>query len=249
MSLTLDGNINASTENIAVSGTIPAAAVPGFLFALDNEVIRLVRFRRPGSSQPYPDDDHAWQVQRGVSGSTAASHTSGATLYAVREALTKGEDVATVPSPFPVAGTELSEDIQAALAAADSPSAGNPFVTEDAVPTPTLLAVLGVGADTGGNPLEAKDGEIVRASMSVTPSGVFDVSLKSELGVQIFELAFSIAEGLLVSVGDGAGSFQILPDGSLSYGGPDATFSMNAAGAIAFTGDSLTFNGSDVVVV
>lgn len=100
MALTLDGNITASTEFISVSGTIPANAVPGFVFALDNEVLRLVRYRRPGSAYPYPANDHDWQVERGVDGSTKASHTGGATLYAVREAWAKGADVATVPGPF-----------------------------------------------------------------------------------------------------------------------------------------------------
>ncbi len=96
---TLSGGINATTDHLRVTG---GTAEIGRPYRIDNEVIILRDFER----YPFPwspRDATRWDVTRGAEGSTAASHSNGATIYATNDAMTTGTTL-TPPDPFPSSG-------------------------------------------------------------------------------------------------------------------------------------------------
>jgi len=101
---TLAANISAATRLIQVTGG-ESVTLP-FSFRLDDELLDLAGF------DPHPlvagfrqsgSDRTRWRVNRGAGGSTAASHTAGATLKAAKAAAVSAENL-TPPVPFADAG-------------------------------------------------------------------------------------------------------------------------------------------------
>lgn len=72
---TLSAGISASETVIRVSGTAPA---PGSYFMLDSEAIRFLGTSRGRQGRSFLRS--YWSVDRGVAGTTAATHANGATL-------------------------------------------------------------------------------------------------------------------------------------------------------------------------
>lgn len=208
MALVLTGNINPAAYAMAVTGAVPDAITPGFVFALDNEVLQLLGF---GSGRPpntLPVEENIWLVQRGVGGSVAASHTAGASILAVTNGWAKSADL-TQPSPFP-AGS-LSADIVAGLEAAASPSGKNPFATMADVGD-------GVGALTTAT-VELSTAEIAEG---VTKAGVI-AALGAGMGANIVTADFIYVLGTVPFAVTAAASLQS-DAGSVYYtGDADAT--------------------------
>ena len=96
---TLAADISATTKTITLSGDV-SAAVPGRLYAIDDEVILLEGYEPFGT--PVGGDDHgtedlntaAWRVKRGQGGSTPATHSSGVTVYGAALAVVKSATLA-----------------------------------------------------------------------------------------------------------------------------------------------------------
>lgn len=97
---TLTANISSSTLEFSVSGTVTLART-GQQYRIDNEVITLREFVRTKAVRRGPRNPNRWAVSRGQAGTTAASHTAGATIYAVEEAVAVST---TLAEPLPFAG-------------------------------------------------------------------------------------------------------------------------------------------------
>jgi hypothetical protein len=153
---TLAENASASDREIVVDSD--AALDPGQRFRLDDEILTFFGYDRDSvvdallvrrsERRPWTGERTRWAVERGQDGTTAASHLSGATLYAVADARVTGTDL-TPPLPF----------------------AGAP---EDVAPIPTLAEVLAEGNDPGTdtNPAmaAATDGGRVGANLTLVAS-------------------------------------------------------------------------------
>jgi hypothetical protein len=72
---TLTANINATQTVIPVSGSVPET---GSFFTLDSEAIRFLGTSRGADGRAFLRS--YWSVERGVAGTTAATHSNGATL-------------------------------------------------------------------------------------------------------------------------------------------------------------------------
>jgi hypothetical protein len=105
VALTLTADINSSDRTLQVTGDVTVA--PGYVFRLDNELLRLSSFAAAppiGSStvSPPPPDPNYWNVQRGLYGSTAADHTAGAAILGTQRGWVVNTDQ---PPPPPFVGT------------------------------------------------------------------------------------------------------------------------------------------------
>lgn len=99
MTLTLTGAIDATQNNVQLSGDLDAQ--PGDLFRLDDELVEF-------GSYLAVDRQHAvsrslCSFGRGVDGTTAASHTAGTELLGAVEAVESGT-TSVIPAPFPSGG-------------------------------------------------------------------------------------------------------------------------------------------------
>lgn len=97
---TLTENIDASQQVIRVTGATPDQG--HFRVRIDDELLDVQGFARHelvGGYRPVGVDRTRWVVTRGVSGTTAASHSAGDTLHAAASALVSSADL-TPPLPF-----------------------------------------------------------------------------------------------------------------------------------------------------
>lgn len=102
MTLTIVGAIDASQNNVQLSGKLDAQ--PGDLFRLDDEVVTF-------GGHLAVDRQHAVSLSlvslaRGQEGTTAATHISGTELLGAVEAVVSGEATAQ-PAPFPAGGAAM----------------------------------------------------------------------------------------------------------------------------------------------
>lgn len=100
MALTLTTTINASVEELTITGTVSASIVAGYRFRLSSsdEIMEIVGFRRIPNVRTWPVDRNRWLIHRGLLGTTATSHTNGATVQAVVDEFVASEDE-TAPDP------------------------------------------------------------------------------------------------------------------------------------------------------
>lgn len=140
---TLAADISATTRTITLSGDV-SAAVPGKLYAIDDEVILLEGYEPYGT--PVGGDDHgsedlnsaAWRVKRGQGGSTPATHSSGATVYGAITSVALGTGL-VAPSPvgmprnvaINVTAAEIAEGVTKAAIPALGAGKGPILVTAD----------------------------------------------------------------------------------------------------------------------
>jgi hypothetical protein len=103
MARTLASNINATQQNVTLSAALTAK--PGDLFKIDNEVVRFGDYGRTGRLKDSTKKKVVFH--RGVQGTTAASHSSGAAVVGVSDAFTAGSSEA-LPGPFPESATTVT---------------------------------------------------------------------------------------------------------------------------------------------
>jgi hypothetical protein len=108
MARTLASNINATTQTVTLSAALTAK--PGDLFKIDNEVVRFGSYGRTGRLKDYTKKKVVFH--RGVNGTTAATHSSGAAVVGVSDAFAAGSSEA-LPSPFPTAGQASDAELTA----------------------------------------------------------------------------------------------------------------------------------------
>ncbi|MGD0248347.1 MAG: hypothetical protein ABSB75_04765, partial [Candidatus Limnocylindrales bacterium] len=73
---TIVGDISATQHNIVVSGAV--TAVPGDIFVIASEKMQFTGYTTP--KDPHTPNHAKISVRRGVAGTTAATHSSGATI-------------------------------------------------------------------------------------------------------------------------------------------------------------------------
>src|SRR5439155_16180756 len=73
---TLGAALNSSAQQLRVDA---AVADPADFYQIDSEVVQLLSHRQ-ASAAYLAGDPTLWRVERGVAGTTAASHLNGATL-------------------------------------------------------------------------------------------------------------------------------------------------------------------------
>lgn len=105
MALTLTTTINASVEELTITGTVPASILPGyrFRFSASDEVMEIVGFHRIPAVRTWPVDRNRWLVHRGLLGTTKTTHTNGATVQAVVDEFVASEDE-VAPDPVSEGG-------------------------------------------------------------------------------------------------------------------------------------------------
>lgn len=105
MALTLTTTINASIEELTITGTVPASILAGyrFRFSGSDEIMELVGFHRIPAVRTWPVDPNRWLIHRGLLGTTATSHTNGATVQAVVDEFVASTDE-TAPGPVSEGG-------------------------------------------------------------------------------------------------------------------------------------------------
>lgn len=85
---TLTANINSSAR-IGVRVTSPGTFEAGRLYHIDDEIVRLSDFQR--YPLPWSPRDHTrWNIERGMEGTTPASHTATTAITAVGSAYAEG---------------------------------------------------------------------------------------------------------------------------------------------------------------
>lgn len=98
---TLAATITATQTTITLSGDV-SAAVPGRLYAIGTEIVRLIDFgihpNVVGGTLGGDTDRTVWRIQRAQEGSTAASHNSGVEVIATLDAFALGTAL-TAPAP------------------------------------------------------------------------------------------------------------------------------------------------------
>lgn len=110
MALTLNGAVTADAREIRVAGTLTDDIRSGYVFRLDDELLRIRNFRvvPVGATSPDPPefvgrDRNYWIVDRGYEGSTPATHTHGTSVLGATDAYVSAAGVAP-PDPFPTEG-------------------------------------------------------------------------------------------------------------------------------------------------
>lgn len=105
MALTLTTTINASVEELAITGTVSASILAGyrFRFSGSDEIMELVGFHRIPAVRTWPVDRNRWLIHRGLLGTTPTTHTNGATVQAVVDEFVASTDE-TAPDPVSAGG-------------------------------------------------------------------------------------------------------------------------------------------------
>lgn len=110
MSLTLASTISDAARLLTVTGTVPDEIGPGYRFRLGDELLELADFARAPITTPITDrrrvgrDVSTWIVERGLEGSTRASHASGTAVDGATDAFTSSS-TPTPPGPFLTGGS------------------------------------------------------------------------------------------------------------------------------------------------
>lgn len=157
--------VQDATDSIALFVT-DTDGVIGQNWKVDDEIVLITGSgpRREGDPSVFDwgEDKKRWTVDRAVAGTTAASHSSGATLTRYYP-----------DAPSPDGGGGLPTGVEAALTGAADPSAENVFAT---------MADVGAGASRWLGPckVNAFGGQIISTGGGDVDGGTFTLTLEGE---------------------------------------------------------------------